>query len=311
MKALQSVESTVDFSKNVLGELNKILKFPLFLKSHILSGFLQFIVHETLAGRQDQIKEYTIAVNVLNKPADFLTSNNCVVRIHAQRLRGALLAYYSQKGFNGDCMISIPKGRYIPVFEKSENKQSLIKSESVSLHNISESKTKMIAFMPFKTYDRESVRNSFVDNLGEELTRQFSGRSDLSVLSYRTTRSLSSGKSKIKSLVSSYHVQYIVAGSARFEQSKIKVFVELIDAITESQVWSGVYYRTARTSNYFKAVDMMASELMSDLSSIRELECDRIDQVVEIHEKVNERPDIMYMDIYNKNPKPVRRLAGN
>jgi TolB-like protein len=311
MKAMQTVQSIMDFDKDVLSQLNKILKSPPFLNSHILSRFLKFVVHETLAGRQDQLKEYTIAVHVLNKPVSFVTSNNCIVRIHAQRLRRALLIYYNKEGCIDDCVISIPKGRYIALFEKLENKQSFKKSVTSSLYNISESKTKRIAFMPFKTYDQEVARNSFADILCEELIRQFSSRSEISVLSFHTTRSLSSEKSKIKNLVSSYHVQYIVAGSSRFEQSKIKVFVELIDALTESQVWSGVYYQTSGRTNYFKAVDVITSELISDLCKIRELECNNNHQIVEIQEKLNEKPDIMYLDIYNKNPKPVRRLAGN
>ena len=311
MKTKQSVEPVISLEEIVLNQLKKILAHPLFLSSEILSRFLSFIVKETLAGREDQIKEYTIAINVLNKPVGFVTSNNCIVRIHAQRLRRALLTYYNKAGCIDDCIISIPKGRYIPVFEKLENNQSFKNTGTSSLHNISESKTKRIAFMPFKTYDQEVLRNSFVDNLTEELIRQFSNRSELSVLSFHTTRSLSPEKSKIKNLVSSYHVQYIIAGSIRFEHTKIKVFVELIDAITESQVWSGIYYQTSGTANYFKAVDMISSELMFDLSKISELECNNNHQIVEIHEKINEKPDIMYLDIYNKNPKPVRRLAGN
>jgi TolB-like protein len=309
MKTKQSVEPVIGLEETVLNQLKKILAHPLFLPSEILSRFLSFIVKETLAGREDQIKEYTIAINVLNKPVGFVTSNNCIVRIHAQRLRRALLTYYNKEGCFDDCMISIPKGRYIPAFEKLENNQPFKKTGTSSLYNIS--KAKKIAFMPFKTYDQEVFRNSFVDNLGEELIKQFSSCSELSVLSFHTTRSLSSEKSKIKNLVSSYQVRYIVAGSSRFEQSKIKVFVELIDAVTESQVWSGVYYQTSGTSNYFKAVDAITSELMSDLCKIGELECNKNHQIVEIHEKINEKPDSMYVDIYNKNPKPVRRLAGN
>jgi TolB-like protein len=310
MKSLQTVESIMDFDKSVGSQLKKILKFPPFLNSYILSRFLRYVVYETLAGRQDQLKEYTIAINVLNKPVSFLTSNNCIVRIHAKRLRSALIAYYNREGCMDDCMISIPKGRYIPVFEKWENKQSLKKTGTSSLNNISESKMKKIAFMPFKTYDRKVARNSFADNLGEELIRQFSRSSELSVLSFHTTRTLSSEKSKIENLVSSYHVQYVVAGSSRFEQSKIKVFVELIDAATERQVWSGIYHQTCSTTNYFKAVDMIATELMSDLSKIRELECNGNHQIIAIKQKQKEKSDFMYLDSYNKNPKPVR-LAGS
>jgi hypothetical protein len=128
MKTMQGVESQTDLNEIVLIHLGKILMHPPFLSSGILSRFLNFIVNETLAGRQDQIKEYTIALNVLNKPVTFDPSGNAIVRIHAKRLRNALFAYYDQRDFRDDCMISIPKGRYIPLFEKLDHKQLSKKS---------------------------------------------------------------------------------------------------------------------------------------------------------------------------------------
>jgi adenylate cyclase len=301
MNTIQSVESNIDFDEIVSVELSKILMHPLFLSSGILSGFLKFIVNEALAGRQDQIKEYTIALHVFKKPPSFVPAQNGVVRVHAKRLRDALLIYYDQKGSGHDCMISIPKGRYIPVFEKNDNKQPSKKTDTQSFYNKSETINNRIAFMPLKTYDYNISQSSFVDSLGEEMTRQFSNRSDLSILSCHAMRMLSPKEREIKNLVSSYHVQYLISGSCRFEHSKIKVFVELIDAESESQVWSGIYYQRAAAANYFKAVDHIASEVMSDLSKIKCLECDNDGQIT----------NILYLDNYNKNPKPARRLAGN
>ncbi|HSZ35195.1 MAG TPA: hypothetical protein VK772_17900 [Puia sp.] len=269
MKTMQTCALEIDLHQFVLLQLDKILKHPLFLSSGILTKFLEFIVNETLAGRQDQIKEYTIALSVLNKPAGFRPSNNAIVRIHAKRLRNALIAYYDQKGITDDCIISIPKGKYIPLFERPDNEQRIKKAGNSTLHKICDLRNNRIALMPFKIYEQDISRTSFVDSLGEELTRRFSHHSGLSVLSYHTTRMLSPEKSDIKKLASLYEVQYIISGSCRFEDSKIKVFVELIDAHTENQIWSGVYYQTADTTGYFKAVDLMASKLMADLDKIK------------------------------------------
>jgi hypothetical protein len=117
MKTMKRVEPVNRFEEMVLNQLGKILAHPLFLSSGILSGFLSFIVKETLAGRQNQIKEYTIAIHVLNKPVGFSPPLNGIVRVHAKRLRDALDKYYAQKGFRHECLISIPKGQYVPVIE--------------------------------------------------------------------------------------------------------------------------------------------------------------------------------------------------
>jgi TolB-like protein len=310
MKTIQVCETRSDFHEMVLIQLNKILTNPGFSSSGILSKFLNFIVQESLAGREDQIKEYTIAVHVLNKPSSFMPSNNAIVRIHARRLRDALLAYYEKKGFSDECLITIPKGKYVPVFEKVDHKQQIKKNGNPSIYSVHESKKNRIACMPFKTYDQNISRTSFIDSLGEELTRRFSDHSELSVLSYHTTRLLSPEKIEIKKLASSYKVQYLISGSCRFEHSKIKVFAELIDTVSESQLWSGIYYQTASVENHFKAVEIIASKLMNDLCKIKELGCDTRDQISEIVEDVKKKPDILYLDSYMKNQKATRRMAN-
>jgi len=49
-------------------ELEQIFLDSRFAESRILKDFLAFIVKETLHGRANCLKEYTIAVNVLSKP---------------------------------------------------------------------------------------------------------------------------------------------------------------------------------------------------------------------------------------------------
>jgi adenylate cyclase len=232
------------------------------------------------------------------------------VRIHARRLREALLIYYDQKGLSDNCIITIPKGRYIPLFENSNNSQPSKKSESPSLYPVFKSDKNRIAFIPLKTYDRNKAQASFVDSLGEELIRQFSNHSELSVLSYHTSRLLSPEKSEINNLVSSYQLQYLISGSCRFEHSRVRVFVELIDAASESQLWSGVYYQTIVTANYFRAVDNIASELIADLSKIKVLKCNSGNQLTGVSEDAKGKTDILYIDKYSKNPKSLKRLAN-
>ena len=76
-------------------QLQKIFDCSVFSVSDILRRFLTYITNETLAGRSNTIKEYTIAISVLNKPASFKPQQDAIVRIHAGRLRRALHYYYN------------------------------------------------------------------------------------------------------------------------------------------------------------------------------------------------------------------------
>lgn len=90
-----------------------LLKDPLFLHSRQASDFLAFIIRETLAGRREMLKEYTIGVEIFQKGDDFQPQTDPSVRIAAGRLRNRLQQYYEQRTGKG-VEISIPKGDTSP-----------------------------------------------------------------------------------------------------------------------------------------------------------------------------------------------------
>jgi len=56
--------------------------------------FLLFVVEETLAGRSDRMKAYTIGTSVLQRDEAFDPQSDPIVRIEASRLRRSLEHYY-------------------------------------------------------------------------------------------------------------------------------------------------------------------------------------------------------------------------
>ena len=78
--------------------------------------FLSYVVEETLAGRADRIKAYTIGTRGFRAHADFDAQSDPAVRIEAGRLRRALERYYLSDGRSDPVVITIPKGAYVPHF---------------------------------------------------------------------------------------------------------------------------------------------------------------------------------------------------
>src|SRR5688572_3190895 len=99
--------------EEVRDQLTKILSSAKLSTSNILSQFLYFIVNETLAGRGEALKEYTIGVHALKKSLDFNPQIDSIVRIHAGRLRRALKEYYYEEGINDPIAVLVPKGNYM------------------------------------------------------------------------------------------------------------------------------------------------------------------------------------------------------
>jgi len=78
--------------------------------------FLQYVVEETLAGRSDNLKERTIGVAAFNRPADYDSEADPVVRQAAVEVRKRLLQYYSGPGAHLALRIEIPAGSYVATF---------------------------------------------------------------------------------------------------------------------------------------------------------------------------------------------------
>ncbi len=98
-------------------QLDRILKSGPFHQSRRRQRFLEYIVEETLAGRADRLKGYTIAMEVFEQPETFDPLVNPIVRIEAARLRDKLREYYEVDGQNDPVRIDLPKGSYAPHIE--------------------------------------------------------------------------------------------------------------------------------------------------------------------------------------------------
>lgn len=94
--------------------LARILKSAPFNQSRRRQRFLEFIVNESLAGRSDTLKGYTVGVEVFEKPASFDPLVDPVVRVEAARLRDKLREYYETEGRDDSVRIELPKGSYAP-----------------------------------------------------------------------------------------------------------------------------------------------------------------------------------------------------
>jgi tetratricopeptide (TPR) repeat protein len=98
--------------------LASIVASPAFSASPQLAAFLRFVVEAALDGQSDRIKGYTIAVEALGRDASFDPQSDPIVRVEAGRLRRALDRYYAEAGQNDPIVIDLPRGSYVPVFQR-------------------------------------------------------------------------------------------------------------------------------------------------------------------------------------------------
>ena len=97
-------------------QLEKILHSRSLQNSESLRALLQYVARRVIEGRDSQVKEYTIAVEVFGRSQDFNASTDSLVRVQAKRLRDKLKEYYETEGKSDRVLIDLPKGHYTAVF---------------------------------------------------------------------------------------------------------------------------------------------------------------------------------------------------
>lgn len=98
--------------------LERILNDAEFQRNSNSARFLQFVVEETLAGRGDRLKGFTIATLALGRNVDFDPQSSSAVRVQATRLRHLLADYYRGPGSQESVRVALPLGSYQPKFER-------------------------------------------------------------------------------------------------------------------------------------------------------------------------------------------------
>jgi hypothetical protein len=103
----------------VSAEVERILESNTFRNSDALRRLLKFLADKMLSGEADQLKEYSVGIDALGKPATYDPRQDSTVRIQVGRLRQKLAEYYRTEGKDDPLVIDLPKGRFKLTCEES------------------------------------------------------------------------------------------------------------------------------------------------------------------------------------------------
>src|SRR5450631_1975718 len=98
-------------------QLERALASANFVRSERQSRFLRFVVERHLEGRDEELKESVIAIEVFGS-RDYDPRQDSIVRTEAGRLRARLAEYYGGPGSGDPVIFELPKGGYVPVIRQ-------------------------------------------------------------------------------------------------------------------------------------------------------------------------------------------------
>jgi hypothetical protein len=102
----------------IRNELRRMLADRLFRNSSRYPQLLQYLVEETLDGREAHLKERNLGVAVFSRAPDYDTNQDTIVRLTAGEIRKRIAQFYHQSEEATTVQIDLRPGSYVPVFRR-------------------------------------------------------------------------------------------------------------------------------------------------------------------------------------------------
>jgi hypothetical protein len=113
-----SLQLEEEKKQQILYELDNILESRFFRSAGRCKQFLKYVVQHKLDGHSEVLKERTIGVEVFERPHDYATGDDPVVRVQAGEVRRRLEQYYQATPIGPSVHIELPIGSYSPLFRE-------------------------------------------------------------------------------------------------------------------------------------------------------------------------------------------------
>ncbi|RFM26364.1 hypothetical protein [Deminuibacter soli] len=255
---MRNLYPSASFSdQQIFTQLHKVLLFHEFTASKVLSAFLHFIVEEKIAGRGNDLKEYTIAVKGLGRTSSFNPQHEAVIRIYALRLRKTLQAYYNSDGKHDNIRISVPKGSYIPHFEPNMPPHIAASPIQPMIH----ATNTPIAVFPFLDISPNNAHRYLIDDLCEQISTDLSCSSRFAVISYFSARKCAQQTADLRDAGLQLGANMIITGSVRFKLDYYYLNVQLVSAGNGIQLWAQRFEQHRNENSVNTMAGMVTREL--------------------------------------------------
>ena len=261
----------------VVAQVDRILSSPELGRSERLKKFLSYTVSETLAGRDDRLKEYTIAIEAFDRDESFDPQTSNIVRVEAGRLRRRLEAYYNGSGRYDAIRIDLPKGGYIPrittLAGDDRDDSDPTPSADEPLDGSAETDSLLeapygpsIAVLPFNNLSGDAAQEFFADGVTEEIITDLTRFRDLFVIARNTTFQYKGTAVDVRALGTELGVEYVLEGSVRKAGDRVRVTAQLIDAPSGAHIWADTFDRTLSAQNMLDVQVEVSQQIVSRIA---------------------------------------------
>ncbi len=249
-------------------QLERVLASRGFARNDRMARFLRFVVERHLEGKDGEIKESVLAIEVFGRSPDHDPKQVSIVRTEAGRLRARLNEYYLGEGKDDALVIELPKGGYVPLFRQAASIQEaaaplrdrkaptlgtpwlvagiacIVAAAILGWWRFGPRNAPIpIAVLPLIDLSQDPASDYFADGLTGEIIHDLSIIDGLEVRS-QTSSFVFKGKAKnVRDAGKLLSVDYILEGNTFHAGQQLRINVQLVRVRDDFPVWSDQYDR--------------------------------------------------------------------
>jgi adenylate cyclase len=263
---------------DIRAELDRILASKGFAAAGRLSRMLRYVVDKTLAGEMDQLKEYSVGIEVFERDEKYDPRLDSIVRVEAGRLRSKLDEYYNGEGGGSPIRISLPRGGYSAQFsawaraDSGEVEGSLTEAAGGRAVGLRRSRATIplaavlliaigamvfwlgsrdrsprpdlrptAAVLPFEANMIGGDNSNYSALITEAVTSELARLGTISVASFTSAMQFEGQRRPMSEIAAALRSAYVVEASVDDEASEILVVARIVDVATDRKMWVSDY----------------------------------------------------------------------
>ena len=125
-----------------------------------------------------------------------------------------------------------------------------------------------VAVLPFKYAGASAELKALADGLSEEVVTGLSRFSYLRVIARGSTAKYSSESGDVRATGKELGARYVMEGSLRQAGTKLRVAVQLVDAVSGAHLWAENYERTFSPETVFELLDDLVPRIVSTVADM-------------------------------------------
>lgn len=265
----------------VRAEVERILASRGFASAGRLSRLLRYVVDKTLANEPDQLKEYSVGVEVFERDEKYDPRLDSIVRVEAGRLRSRLDEYYNGEGSISPIRITLPRGGYAAQFERRNGKPDAATAPlepaapapvvaarrswttvplTVGLicaiaamvawlggwnRQPAADDRPSVAVLAFEANVAGADQDKLAQRLTEGVTSELARLGTVSVVSYTSAMQFAGQRRSISEIRAALGADFVFEGSVDEEPGGLLLVARLVNAANDRKVWVSDYRGSA------------------------------------------------------------------